>query len=839
MRNIGSMLILLLMCGSLFAAQYDRYRTDLSLDELSADRFEQAARLLGNQEYSEAYELIRDCDSEEPYHILLKLDILYRLARYQEYIDTVHQQSREFQETFFPRYIYWYLQSCFALDCKLEDVKGSFREFDRLHTLKQMVELKRIFTSLFLNGNFEQVSSLLSVMPDGLFEPDEAKLIQAVALYFQNRFDEAVPLLDALASDSSAPIPTIAADYLSLIAIDTGNETRLPQDISVLSEDALIRFILFFIDRNRYDTVSQLELYLPYTNSSNLCRTLIAFRQKRYQTADEFMRRMGESFIYNSALSSLAKGELDYRFKRYESAVGSFKRFRELQSHSENYANFALGWAYHGFYKYNSSAFYWMKNLDADAPWGSLANRNLATLYTHTKHHEIARKYFRNMARYSENLDHKFLIQYIDNLVSLSYYKTLESETLRFRNRLTPLEFDRYTRILGDYYYEAGQYEKAKALYEMMETEGSGEVHYREEHAKYQLGEYENTEDFLRNYIAQYPKDPRSLRISYDLIAYYLEQAEYNQLIPFTDSLLVNQIGNPDSIHYFQAVAYYGSGKDSRAVSLLKALIARGNSGKDETDYLKQNALELLERISLRLDVKQVSDIYSNLIAELHEDDIDSLVVESDSLDIFFADTDTLQADSTLVFDRALYRSLLESLARIYEYNKLYQQANDIYCSFFDDTTRVDTTAILMKVAKNQIYMRAFKAAWSTLDSIAVHDPIRYAGDLLFLRHAIKYGEKDYSQARKYLFQYYWDYNEEALLSETYRTLAELYLMDDQPLPAWYFFRKTTQLPDYRDNYDIEKHLSRLKKEIGEDTLKTYPPRDYENFLYRIEKLLP
>ncbi len=806
MNARGSILMIAFLMGTLFATDADRFRTDLSLEDLMHARYEKAEMLVQQQDYNAAWDTIRNCESDDPHHILMRLDILYRLGRYQEYIQTVQQQSRAFQETWFPRYIYWYLQSSFILNYKLDEVKASFREFDRLRTLKQMVELKQIFISLFLNGNFDQIASLLEMMPDGLFSYDEERLVRAVADYYLDNKDEASAVFDSLITESDHPVSTIAADYLSLIAMETGKVSQFPEKLDTLSEDALIRYILFFMEQNRSDATEHLELFLPQTNRSNLCRTMLAISQKHYYTADEIMRRIGESYIEHSSLASLAKGELDYRFHRYESAVGALKRFQELRPDAEYYSNYAIGWAYRGYYKYNSTAYYWLKNLDTTAYWDSLANYQLADLYTFTKHPDIARKYYRNIVRkYENNFDHIFLIRYLDNLVELDYFKTLESEAIRFKSDLKPEEFGRYMQILADNYYENGNFEKANELYAAIETETAPEVHYRSEYAKYNLGEYENTEEFLLNYVRQYPDDPRSARIAYDLIAYYMEQKQYPALITFADSLLVKEIGDADSIRYYQAVACHENQEIDRAVELIKELLIPDSLETEKPVVLRDQSLLLLEKIALELEVRQVAEIYSEL-ASAAEDDF-------------------------------LYRTLLRSLAGLYEHRKLYAQANDIYYSFFDDTTHVDTTAIMMQIAKNQIYMHAFDDAISTLDSIAVRDSSRFVSDVLFLRYAIRYGEKDYRKARRNLLEYYRQFPAKAANIDTYRTLAELYLKFDQKLPAWYFYAKVTQLPGYRDNYEIETKLSELEKEIGEDTLRAYPPRDFENLLYRIELL--
>ncbi len=801
MRIRGSVLLVAMLFGMLCANDFDRYRTDLTLDDLTLDRFEQAEKLMRTQEYSAAWELIGDCESDDPHHILLRLDVLYRLGRYEEYIRTVQEQSRAFQETWFPRYIYWYLQSSFILHYRLDEVKKSFREFDRLRTLKQMAELKQIFISLFLNGNFEQVSNLLDMMPEGLFTFDEKRLVRAVADYYMGRIESCSAVFDSLMLESAEPINSIAADYLSMISLEHGREPKLPPDLEILSEDTLIRFMLYFMERNRYDTTEHLELFLPLTDQSNLCRTMLAIRQKHYGAADEIMRRVGESYIYNSALASLAKGELDYRFKRYESAVGNFKRFQELQPESELFANYAIGWAYRGYYKYNSTAFYWIKNLDTETQWDSVANYNLANLYTFTKHPDIARQYFKTMFRKYKSPNHGFLIKYLDNLVALTYNKTLESEALRFRSDLTKDEFGRYMQFLGDHYYEQGDFEKANELYALIESETTPEVHYRSEYSKYNLGEYETTEDFLLNYVQRYPDDPRAARISYDLIAYYMEQKLYGQLIGFTDTLLARGIGDLDSIRYSRAIALHEQDSDDEAVIILRDLIVP-DSVRTEVP-LRDRSLELLQKIALELEVRQVAEIYSGMAGAV---------------------SDSLQ-----------YYNLLTSLAGIYEKRKLYAQANDIYYSFFDDTTHVDTSAIMLQIAKNQIYLHAFDDALNTLDSIAVRDSSRFESDVLFLRYAIHYGEKDYREARRNLMEYYRRFPGRAANRETFRTLADLYLKYDQKLPAWYFFHKVTTLPDYRVNYEVERQLDALEKEIGEDTLRAYPPRDFENLLYRIE----
>ena len=801
MRIRGSILLIVLLFGTLHANDFDRYRTDLSLNDLTTGRYDKAERLIRTGDYPAAWESIRDCESDNPHHILLRLDILYRLGRYEEYIRTVQSQSQVFQEAWFPRYIYWYLQSCFILDYRLDEVKKSFREFDRLRTLKQMVELKQIFISLFLNGNFEQISSLLDMMPEGLFSRDEDRLVRAVANYYLGRIETSSAVFDSLMRESVSPVRTIAADYLSMISLEQNTEPNLPPDLETLSEDALIRFILFFMERNRYDTTEHLELFLPMTNRGNLCRTMLAIRQKHYRAADEIMRRVGETFIYNSALASLAKGELDYRFKRYESAVGNFKRFRELQPDSERYANYAIGWAYRGYYKYNSTAYYWIENLDTEEKWDSLANYHLADLYTFTKHHDVARKYFKKMFRQYDDLDHGFLIKYLDNLVALNYLKTLEAEAIRFRSDLTKDEFGRYMQILADHYYREDDFLKADELYALIESETTPDVHYRKEHSKYNLGAYETTEDFLLNYLEQYPDDPQSARISYDLIAYYMEQKQYGQLIGFTDSLLAKGIGDTDSIRYSRAIALHENGGDEEAVQILEVLIAPDSVRTN--NHIRNRSLVLMEKVALGLDVRQVADIYSGLVSA--------------------------------VDDSLLYRNLLNSLAGIYEKRKLYAQANDIYYSFFDDTTHVDTSAIMLRIARNQVYQHAFDDASATLDSIAVRDSARFDSDVLFLRYAIQYGEKDFVGARQTLMAYYRKYPERAANAEIFRTLAKLYQDDDQPLPAWHFYKKVTRLPDYRENYEVELQLEALEKEIGEDTLQAYPPLDYENLLHQSE----
>jgi len=262
-----------------------------------------------------------------------------------------------------------------------------------------------------------------------------------------------------------------------------------------------------------------------------------------------------------------------------------------------------------------------------------------------------------------------------------------------------------------------------------------------------------------------------------ELIQFYVDRHEFQLALAVIDSALIQNIRN-DSLILYKAVSYEGLKDWDRAANSYSELYL-----KTESDSLKLRAKD-----GFIYNVKQLNPIAS----------IEKISTMLDS-----------------VSNSPQYSEFLMTIAEVYEENQLYEEANDIYKTVLGDTTKVDTTDILFKVAVNDIYLKNYEDVVFTMEPYILKADSVKLPEALFFSYISHYSLDNYTAARKHLLRLYLNYPTYGNRFEQVIGLAELFEKETRFIFGWYLLEEFMTSASEAEKYQLEKRIKLLRERMG------------------------
>ncbi|MDP8201058.1 MAG: hypothetical protein P9M11_02835 [Candidatus Tenebribacter burtonii] len=268
------------------------------------------------------------------------------------------------------------------------------------------------------------------------------------------------------------------------------------------------------------------------------------------------------------------------------------------------------------------------------------------------------------------------------------------------------------------------------------------------------------------------------LKYNINLIKFYIDKIEYDNALEYIDKTLEEAI-EKDSLYYFKAYIY-----------------------KEKEDWLQ--ASEFLAKAILYSTEEQIINerLVEFKLAIIH-------VSPLSSFDIVSAAVASAQ-------NTQKHTGFLNILARLYENNQLYGEANDVYRTILLEIDGSESCNLQMKIVTNNIFQKEYKEALNILKPLIVLDDSLYIEKLLFLDYIANISLEYYEEAKTPLIRLYLDFPENINRKEILAGLADIYEHQEQYLMGWFILNELFIISDEVGRFQIQKDIERIKQIICE-----------------------
>src|SRR5690554_3515018 len=626
-----------------------RYSYKIGLVELDREIYRETLLLRDTNQYKEALDLmdnINNLNAREEY-LLLYTELLFLVGSHTGVMAFVDNLPGRMMVKLFDDLIEYYIISAVNKDRydKITEFIELQRKFfpDSIHDI-----YKKTLYALLRNENYQQVIELTDVFPNDIYNEGEKNFILGMAYFKLEQYSIAASFMENVLASKTQIFQEAALEYLSLIAYILHSPEMIPESNHNLSDRAKHNVILTFLEQSKIDDASRLALLLEEEKSRSYIDLFLAWEAEHYRTAHTIMNTLSEEEFTQYPLLNLISGEILYHSKQYREAESKFRKYLSFEEIDEQYANHAMGYCFMGYYRYNSTAYYWIKNLEpAKSMYDSLAALNLSKLYTHTENYHSAKYYFDYyLQRYDlPEEDHRFIRSYLTTLENTGSYSAYETIYEEYGDDFPPQERFAMLKYLGDYYHDKEELERAKELFEeALIHKEDDETRLKLERIKFSLGVYRDSEEFVLSYLESYPDSRYNKTLAHDLAKFYLNQNRYHKTISFIDEFIekLTPEESKDSLHFYSALAYKELRESDKAVDVFLRL-----HNESDNAIIRSHALQQIESILINQEPRRSIDFLVDLIDETENEEIG--------------------------FD------YLSILAIVYERAFLYNQANEIY----------------------------------------------------------------------------------------------------------------------------------------------------------------
>ncbi len=784
---IFSLLLPLFSLSALEKPLRDSFSADLRISDLDNEYYRQAVQALDEGDWETALHLLQKITGffEREQYIRIYLSALHLSGSAEAVIDYIDSLAEILKIRMYDILIEYYI---FA-SLEIEDYDGiaGFIELQRRYYPNKIHNFyKKTLCSLLKTGNNEQAIELTDIFPNNIYLPGEKNFILGVIHYNMEyyRLAEAF-MLNVLAAENS-PFREAANDFLYLITYISADLNRIPDDLTGLSERSKLNLILLLLEQHLLDEAGRLILELESDFNRLLMNLFISWEAGHYKTALTLLRSLPEHGIEDTALLNLIAGETLYHTHLYRDAVPRYRKYLEFDNIDEKYANHALGYCFKGYYRFNSTAYWWIKNLEPEEGfYDSLAARNLAKLYTFTENYHTAKDYF-------DYFDRKYGFPAEDKEYLLSFLKTMEKtesipvlisffaeheEIIPHRERVPVL------RSIGDYYLRQGDEELAVLYYDkVLDYETDYQLILKLERLRFGMGEYKDSEDFVLSLLKKYPESRINTGLALDLAKYYLNQKRYRQAVDFIEDFLDSreQEDHLDSLAYYSALAHKELMEQDKALDILIDL-----HRISEIPSVRSQALQQIESIMLTMEARKAINFLIGIIEESDNEDWN--------------------------FD------YLRILAKVYEKAHLYREASEIYRILIEYDEKRDETELYYLLAVNEMYLKNYRGALQYLDLILNSEDLSYESDALILSSLAYYSLDQHYRALLILSQLYYDYPGIPKRFEVVRNLIELLIEMELYFFAGYYVDNFYHQASPAEKFVLENYKSIISQNRGEE----------------------
>lgn len=207
----------------------------------------------------------------------------------------------------------------------------------------------------------------------------------------------------------------------------------------------------------------------------------------------------------------------------------------------------------------------------------------LGEISLHRKKYEDALRYFETVSN-AEGLPDKLRYRAMFGLGATSYqlnrFATAVEELNRLSGEASWFEHDKVSFYLAESFFELGEYDNARKLYEEIAPDNQElreEVEYGKGYCYYNTGDYRAASFQLQDFLDTYPQSPHRGEVSVVLANSYFADKKFKNAIDMYEDVLRNQrdVEDKDYVLYQYALALFQGGQSLHSVDRLQDLIER------------------------------------------------------------------------------------------------------------------------------------------------------------------------------------------------------------------------------------------------------------------------
>jgi tetratricopeptide (TPR) repeat protein len=801
--RLRSILRVLCLLGALLPLWLEALPTSFSysLTEPVNDLRSQVRLCLDNKQDSLALSLLDQIPAAlaVPSDRVLRIHAHAGLRNWAGVASTVESAPRSFHERFFTDCAVEYIQSAVRLN-RLDALR-SFLSHNRMHlSPRENMRLHQVILALYREGDWNLVPLLLDILPPDTFTDDEKRLLKGVSAYYCGNYPVAEAELDSLPETSS--LLTIAAEYRILSAFasrDSLNAQGLP-----LTGTAYANLLIHLMNRGETDTAATLTLNAPPSFETGLVRVMLEADAGRYKTAAVLLNELDPERVHSCLPALMAESLILTRTGQSDSAITTcheaknlylLQRTRYGEMEIDQWLNFTLAELHRGRGEFDSALHFMRLNRTViPSLYDSLAIFNIASVEFGRNHLSLAiAEYDSLFAKYPASITPENLNLFAGLLMKSHYYTLLDRYLEAFGNRFSKDDRERYSVELGNHFYDQKNYRQARIAYERIPTASrSDEVVYRIERIKWNNRPNEDLEEFYRGFVLKYPHNRHSRKMVYDLARLYQGQQRYRDLVEFTGQAmrLSGLRVNADSLQYFRAIGFQGTGETGNAVRVYRQLIRNGKSRP-----LRQQAVI----------------------------DLSSLLSRGNPLTAI----NTLNGIIDSLRDHSMTPFLFVSLGDIYQKQRMYSHAAEYYRLVLAEGGFRDSLDVYYRLARVTQSLRQYEESAMCLD-VLDHFPkdSRYP-DVLWMKFEVHRDLHDEGEARRALLRLLRDFPGDRRRTEAFAELTRSYYRMGRWADAWYFLQRFRPAADAYSKYRLENDVPLLREHVGRDSVRVRLAPDY------------
>lgn len=158
----------------------------------------------------------------------------------------------------------------------------------------------------------------------------------------------------------------------------------------------------------------------------------------------------------------------------------------------------------------------------------------------------------------------------------------------------------------------------------------------------------------------------------------------------------------------------------------------------------------------------------------------------------------------------------LNILAKLYENNQLYGEANDVYKTILQETDETEKCDLQIKIITNNIFQKDYITAIENLEPLIAHNDSIYIGKLLFLNYISNVSLENYDEAKSSLIRLYLDYPNNVNKDEMLSGLADIFEIQGKYLISWFMLNELFKISNEVQKFKIQNDIERIKRKICE-----------------------
>ncbi len=692
---------------------------------------------------------------------ILYIKLLFVNEKYDKLIEEIKKSQKYFLQKGINSISYEIIVS-YANMAKLEELRTLISEIGS-EKVKDSVGI--LLVKYLQEKDYEKYLDVINKLQNMVFDSDEKLLLRSIYFYYKKDYKKAIAGFSNL-KNKSGNVKDISEHYLSLIQFYT-KENIL--EFNDGFENSVKQNLIVYESRNAdFRHISSLNKF-----NTKLYYNLLAykyFHEKKYQLSLNTLKYEENSFYY------FLLAESEQKMKDYKLAIKHYKYLKNRKLTQQDYLNYAIGNCYYQLFKYNNSAYYWMKMLySKDNNYKFTGLKKLSKLYTFTKHYEYAIPYYQSLLDKYSYRNKKYVRAFFRIILKEKRRVLLEEYFTKYKKLLDKGLRSQITLFLGKQYEEEKLYEKAIKYYrEFLKLQKDDEIEFKICYLKYKLDGEKSYEDFLKNFVFTHPNNSLNKQFALDLLKFYLKKEEYSKTINIINDLDSVSV-KLDSLNYFKAIALNGLNKWNESSEILYKMVRK--------DSVYNSYYRLYEFTLKNMDAKN---------------SIEFLNTKLDSTNNLF-----------------LRKREILALSEIYDKNRLFHEAIQNYEDLLKDTTltlsKKEVYEINIKIATDYIVIKKYQKAIDTLNLIYQKG---FRGEeldyLMFVAYAAK---KDTDMQKKYLLDYFFNYQNGNEFDLVALKLIQIYSQEDKNLLAWIIYKEVlkTKSKDFKTIAEIEKLRNNFK----------------------------